>query len=251
MQKKKDGITMEKAFETPEINDNDLVYTYKEQYFTGFAPCFENGIYSLACCKGAKNGNGMRQNICNNFEKKGNIWVLAIAGGEIRCKGHNTSKIIYNPGDVIYLAKIEETFTWYEYSTSPKYKYRMDSYYVLKNDRVEWKNKIDKIHDTQADLEKDCGIGNVEVHSRAAADIFQNKKQILVSNEYYILEGNQPLSGNEKVLDVNRGFMYKEKKDLKCRTRALRNYIEKCKFFYYGGSNPFINSDKREESGCK
>ena len=95
----------------PDIRKEDSVYTYKERAFTGFAPCFQNGIYSLACCKGAKNGKGMRQSVCKAVDEGKTVWILAIAAWDIKRKDYNTSGILYEPGDAIYLAKIDHVCT--------------------------------------------------------------------------------------------------------------------------------------------
>ena len=98
------------------IGDDDLVFTYKERAFNGFAPCFDNGVYSLACCKGARNGNSLRQNACEKFLSGKTVWVLAIAAAKITDKGNNTSSIAYKHGDAIYLAKVDGVYTWKDYS---------------------------------------------------------------------------------------------------------------------------------------
>lgn len=54
---------------------------------------------------------------------------LDIAACDIRRKNYNKSGISYEPGDVIYLAKIDKVCTWEEYSTSSAYGKRRDSYY--------------------------------------------------------------------------------------------------------------------------
>ena len=197
----------------PHIKDNDIIYTYKEQAFNGFAPCFKNGMYSLACCKGAKNGKGMRQSICKAFESGKNVWVMAIAACDIKRKDYNISGIDYEPGDVIYLAKIDKVCTWDEYSSSINYSKRDDSYYVFRNGKVTWRNLINGRHDTPFDIERDCGIGSCSSTGTTEEYVFKNEKQILLAKEYYVFDKGQRLSGvvDFEELDVHRGYSFIEK----------------------------------------
>ena len=236
----------------PKIADNDLIYTYKERFFTGFAPCFQKGVLSLACCKGAKNGNGMRQSICKAIEAGNNVWLLSIASKDIIEKGHNFSGIHYAPGDAIYLAKISDTLTWMEYSTDSGYKLRKDSYYVLKDGRVDWKACIKKLHDTPEDKERDCGIGNCYSMGKTEEEIFTKEKQILISKEYYIFNNGHNIADNEKykVLNVIRGFSCTKKENID-RPILLRDFLcDNADFYCCKGINPFdvVKEDRR--SGC-
>ena len=211
----------------PRIADNDLIYTYKERFFTGFAPCFQEGVLSLACCKGAKNGNGMRQSICKAKENGNNVWLLSIASKDIIDKGHNCSGIHYAPGDVIYLANITDTLTWMTYSTCNKFKKRKDSYYVLKDDgKVDWKARIKDLHDKTEDKDRDCGIGNCYSRGKTEGEIFTTEKQILISEEFYIFNNGHNIADKEKykALDVKRGISYKKKGDLD-RPKLLQDFL--------------------------
>ena len=209
----------------PNINSEDIIYTYKEQVFTGFAPCFQDGIYSLACCKGAMNGKGMRQSICKTIDSGKTVWVMAIAGCDIKHSNNNTSGISYEPGDALYLARIDKICTWYEYSTLDNYCKRKDSYYVLKDGMVDWRKIQDNLHSNEINKLTDCGIGLRNLKGRTEADIFKNDKQILLAKEYYVFDKGQRLSGVDvyKTIDVNRGYSYIEKTK-PSRTSILKDF---------------------------
>lgn len=237
----------------PQIKDNDIIYTYKEQVFNGFAPCFQNGIYSLACCKGAKNGKGMRQSVCRSFASGKNVWVMAIAASDIKRDGNNISGIAYEPGDVIYLAKIDKICTWDEYSSSSDYYKRADSYYVFKNGKVTWKNLIKGRHDAPSDIERDCGIGACGSTGRTEEDVFKNDKQILLAKEYYVFDKGQHLSGVNayELLDVHRGFSFIEKGHLS-RASVLMEFLKKNHSFKFRSrSDPFKGSGISKGGGCR
>ena len=237
----------------PDIRRDDIVYTYKERAFTGFAPCFQNGVYSLACCKGAKNGKGMRQSVCRTIDEGKTVWILAIAAGDINRKDYNTSGILYNPGDAIYLAKIDRVCTWQEYSTDSVYSKRKDSYYVLKNGKVEWRSKVEKLHDTPEYKERDCGIGACNSNGRSEVEIFTTEKQILIASEYYIFNKGQQISANEKykMLDVTWGFKCNDGDGI-LRAEILNDFLqENNSFFCYSGTDPFNNPVVNKGGCCK
>ncbi len=237
----------------PQIKDNDIIYTYKEQVFNGFAPCFQDDMYSLACCKGARNGNGMRQSVCRSFASGKNVWVMAVAASDIKREGNNNSGIAYEPGDVIYLAKIDKVCTWDEYSTSSRYCKRDDSYYVLKDGKVTWRYKIEGRHDAPSDIERDCGIGACSPTGRTEEDVFKNDKQILLAKEYYVFDKGQRLSGVApyETLDVHRGFSFIEKGHLS-RANVLTEFLKKNHSFKFSsGTDPFKGTGIPKGGGCK
>ncbi len=234
------------------IDDNDLVYTYKEQFFTGFAPCFQGGTYSLACCKGAKNGRGMRQSICKAIKNNKNVWVLSIAGADIVRKFHNCSTIEYEPGDAICLAKIKDCLAWNDYSQEQEYMERIDSYYVLDNDKVTWREKIKGVHDTEDYLIRDCALGLSCSGKRTEANIFREEKQILIANEYYVFEDGHNISNSPelKELDVKRGFKCADTGEIS-RASILRSFVEKNQPFDWGWKDPFKEKCRQTHEGCK
>ncbi len=223
------------------IVEDDFVFTYKEQYFTGFAPCFEQNIYSLACCKGNKKHGGMRARICKLIESLKNnnsIWVVSIAGCDISKGEHNNSKVEYAPGDIIYMARISKeskSFSWSEYMQ--EYKRRSDAIYELKNGRIvpiknrKCKKCKQKIHD-ENNIASDCAteMGGSET------EIYTKFKQIITTEEFYIFNKGLKCEG---VLSVGRNYAYKDKGYAGERVASLKKLLEKPHEIKYKSKNPF------------
>ncbi len=164
------------------------------------------------------------------------------------------NKIDYEPGDAIYLAKIDQICTWQEYSTAKEFSHRKDSYYVLDHGKVKWsKNKEEGLHDKEADKVHDCALGPGNTKGRTAADVFRDDKQILIAREYYVFDKGQQLSGLKEfeTLDVARGFKCKDDGKVR-RVDALKAFLKKNHAFYYvSGMDPFEGVDKAKGGGCK
>ena len=231
------------------INENDLVYSYKEPWFTGFAPCFQDGLYSLACCKGSKNGSGMRNSIYNNSKEK-SIWILSIAGNAIQDKDHNESSILFGPGDALYLAKVKEIYTWKEYVE--KYPSRRDAIYTLSSGKVSRiKGKEEGIHTDNDDRIRDCALN---YKNWSESQIFSELKQIIVTDEYYIFSSGQKIP--DDTLDVNRGFTFRKSGETK-RIQALKSLVNSCSFITEKNPFPFQKTKKqvdcksKKQGGCK
>ncbi len=210
----------------------DILFIYIEQWFTGFAPCFEKNIYSLACCMGRKDNGGMKATACKLNSIGRNVWILSIAGkniGKTEKNGriHNCTNITYSQNDMIYLAKVENTFTWEEYYE--KYKGRRDAIYCYNGETMECVNLIDH---TINNAPTDCALKHKD---------YRNLKQILTSNHYYIFKSGNKLPDN---LVKNRNGAYK-----KNNPELLRDYIKESSIAYFC-KNPFIITDKFK-GGCK
>ncbi len=190
----------------PCIADDDLIYAYKEQWLTGFAPCFDKDVYSLACCKGKKNGGGLRDLACKNFAKGKNIWVLSIAGADIKANENNKTGIDYNPGDMISIAKVTDVKSWKEYSTEFSVSERRDSIYFYENGKMVWRANRYSDHPDGKYIETDC---------ETMVANYTEYKQILVSEEFYIFD-----AGYKACYDIKRGFSV-----WKNNPNVLRNYL--------------------------
>ena len=243
----------------PIIGENDLVYSYKEQWFTGFAPCFKDGLYSLACCKGGKKTGGMRVSLCNHFNEikeeiqqgKRSIWVISIAGNDIsktEDSTHHCCEKGYMPGDALCLAKITSVCSLAQYWKDHN-KERIDAIYNLINGKIEWQcnkaigghgeHKSDEQHNFKS---TDCAIG---YKGLSEEHIFQSLHQILISDEYYVFKPEKKICDT---LNIGRGWAYKGEG----RAKALKEFVEKnCDFAYTSGENPFINTSNNNTRGCK
>lgn len=163
------------------ICKDDILYVYKEQWFTGFAPCFYYQLYSLACCKGQMRRNSIR----HKFNKGNqNIWILSVAGKNIakntKKELHNTSKIKYAPGDLITLVKVKDLLSWKEYSEKYFGK-RADVIYTYdeNSNQMQWHDN--PYHNDRTMRKTDCG-DNIKDYA--------NIKQIVISDEYYLFKEN-------------------------------------------------------------
>jgi len=86
------------------------LYTYALTHDTGFAPCYDNGEYTLACCK-----PNLRVNLFNDPED--DVWVM----GYWRVRGDEVYPV--------FVAKIERVLRLEEYYDSGLYETRSDCIY--------------------------------------------------------------------------------------------------------------------------
>ena len=134
-----------------------IVFTYRVTHDTGFAPCVDNGILTLACCKGGTETvkRGLRYFIGRCFEE--NLQESA----EVYVSG------IYD-NRLLYIAKIYKAITMEEYFSNNEYKGRLDQIYRLNGETLERDPyKLKGVHDNE--------------HSNKC-DI--NGKYVLISNEF-------------------------------------------------------------------
>ena len=83
------------------------------------------------------------------------------------------------------MAKIDKVYTWKEYSTLSLFEERKDSYYVLRNGKVDWRKKIDGLHDDRDALEHDCALGLCCKKGVSEEDVFTNEKHTM-----YLIKGS-------------------------------------------------------------
>ena len=118
-----------------------MTYIYKYSLATdsGLAPCVENGLLSLACCKGGRK-NGIKTGI--------RYWI----GRRNKAGDYKTDKIyvlgMYH-GKFLYIARITDVVPMIEYhAVGSCYKGRNDDIYDVKNGKLIRNNKHvkDKVH---------------------------------------------------------------------------------------------------------
>lgn len=212
-------------------NKNDVLYIYIEQWFTGFAPCFDDNLYSLACCMGNINNGGMKASVCKNVNNGKNVWVLSVAGQKINItekKGdeHNCSDICYSPYDMICLANVNDTYTWEEYYD--KLKGRQDAIYRYNNGKIEC---VDSSVHTIENAKRDCALNHKDSH---------NLKQIFTSEYYYIFKAGNKLPVE---LTKNRNYTYKNN-----NPELIQKFISKNNIAFFC-ENPFDITIK-QKGGC-
>ena len=99
------------------------VYAYRIMVDAGFAPCYDNDLFTLACCKPIIRRTVGKKYMIGNYSRENPVWITAIGGSAY--KGHQN--------DWIYVAKITDVVTYHEYFTNPKYRERKDCIYVIDN----------------------------------------------------------------------------------------------------------------------
>lgn len=154
------------------------IYSYIIKSNSGFAPCFENNLFSLACCKRDLRRVVGRQYAANLASRDNPIWVCAIYGKT------NENKCI--PGSICYIAKITGIETYYHYFTKSEYSNRKDCIYEIYKEKWNseavtaemWKLRgTSKYHDRKNEQEIDW-------------DLYHKSKEcyVLLSNEFRFLE---------------------------------------------------------------
>ena len=157
-----------------------IVFTYRVTHDTGFAPCVDNGILTLACCKGGTETvqRGLRYFVGRFFEENLQENVGVYVSG------------IYD-NKLLYIAKIDKAITMKEYFNNKKYKNRLDQIYRLNGEVLERDpNRLKGVHDNE--------------HSNKC-DI--NGKYVLISENFVYL-GKDAIKVDEDILKFypkNRG----------------------------------------------
>ena len=163
------------------MEKSKLIFTYRMTLDTGFAPCVDNGLLTLACCKGGKEKYpcGLRFFI-------GRLWDYFNANPDERVE-------IYVSGifqeKLLYFAKITDVIEMKEYFSSKEYKRRLDQIYELDGNElkhIEGNNTHNDPHFIKCDI---------------------NGKYVLISNEFVYL-GKNAIEVNNDILGYypeNRG----------------------------------------------
>ena len=118
-----------------------ILYMYRLTSDTGLAPCVDNGLWTLAVCKGGQIRNG----------KPCNAGLRHKIGSEDQYKSKNIYVLGTYHNKFLYLARVTEVISMEEYFRT-RSKGRTDNIYSFKNgslDRNDFLRK-DKIH-TEAD----------------------------------------------------------------------------------------------------
>lgn len=157
-----------------------IIFTYRLTHDTGFAPCVDNGLLTLACCKGGTKTvkRGLRYFIGRFFEEnlQKNIEVY-ISG-------------LY-AGKLLYIAKIDKVIPMTEYFSKKEYEDRIDQIYRLDDEKLKRDaSKLKGVHDDE--------------HSQKCDE---NGKYVLISKEF-VYFGNKAIKLDESILchyPKNRG----------------------------------------------
>lgn len=115
------------------------LYVYALTCDSNFAPCFDNDMFSLACCKGGKNG-GMRTSVRNAKERGEDVYVLGVCSKTLSKEAtKNLNDIVDRDYKPIFFAKVDECVEYSDYyADNSVYKGRTDqrAYSVVKGEIV-------------------------------------------------------------------------------------------------------------------
>jgi len=171
------------------------IYTYRIVTDSGFAPCTDRDLFTLACCK-----RDMRRVIGREYIKhpekinKANpIWVVAVMAksnvGDDKGKPRPS-------GEWCYIAKITNIMTYIEYFTNDKFAYRQDWIYEIKSkDPLKWKhNQLHHYHEAEKDQNTDW-------------DKQHNSKEcyVLFSTQYRYLKADEAEECAQRFGNGNQG----------------------------------------------
>ena len=149
-----------------------IIFTYRLTHDTGFAPCVDNGLLTLACCKGGTENvkKGLRYFIGRFFEEnlQKNIEVY-ISG-------------LYS-GKLLYIAKIDKVIPMTEYFSKKEYEDRIDQIYRLDGEKLKTLQSIIKQFFktktmrwfTVKILIKKIGVNGFEIVSNKVTNKTENK----------------------------------------------------------------------------
>jgi hypothetical protein len=138
-----------------------VVYIYAMTNDTGFAPCIDNRLLTLACCKGGVKG-GMRMSAAREVESGNDVYVLGLCGKRIA----KTGNMLYRP---VYLAKIDKAILMEQYyAEGGLSEGRTDDVYELVADALEHKGGNLPHCDSEHTQAKDIG-GQYVLRSRQFA----------------------------------------------------------------------------------
>lgn len=159
------------------------IYSYRLTHFGGTAPCFDDGLMTLAICK-----RDMRRvigNLYNSEEfKKYNdeIWFLGIVGNTLA----NKKEFKDYKDRVIYAAKVTDVKEFYEYFADVSFKNRADVIYKKTHKKTELKSgdeffehKGSEIHNDSSLQKRDFDVGHKN-----------SKKYVLISKCYSFINSD-------------------------------------------------------------
>lgn len=115
----------------------NVFFIYKLTADTGLAPCIDDGLITLACCKGGS--SGLRHTIGEKIKseyKDRDIWVIAICGKSLGGP-EETNRIVM-------WGRVESVLTLEEYSV--QYPGRTDNLYSVRKGELIRNRKLSKVH---------------------------------------------------------------------------------------------------------
>lgn len=112
-----------------------ILYIYVMTNDTGFAPCIDNGLFTLACCKGGK--KGMRKSAAKEVLFGNNVYVLGLCGKQLAEREYKKNY------SAIYLVKIDKIIPMADYyKNGGLSEDRRDNAYKLTSGSLQHKGSI-------------------------------------------------------------------------------------------------------------
>lgn len=123
---------------------NKNVYCYLVAQDTGFAPCYDNSLFTLACCKPT-----IRKSIYKRFKDNNNLLNEGVYVIGVKHEDAPDEKDEYK-SRIVYIAKITQVLTFEEYFDDNNYESRADCIYKdIKTEEV-----IELLNNKNSNLEE-------------------------------------------------------------------------------------------------
>lgn len=161
-----------------------MIFSYRIAYDMGFAPCIDNNIFTLACCKGGQIRNG--KNIMTGLRYHVGQHYYRNPVDEIYLFG------IYKNG-MLYYARITDVLT-------------MDEYFSTRGKSV-YGDRTDQIYDAEAGiLKRNDLLPHIHPKGSRQNEQDRNGHYVLVSRQFTYFGKNAPVIDAEilRMLPKNR-----------------------------------------------
>lgn len=171
-----------------------IVYAYVMSHDTGFAPCYDNGVFTLACCK-PRIRKSVFGKLNDSGELKDDVWVIG-------AKHDGKPKSGIYKSHVVYIARITKVLRFEDYYTEDNF-YRSDCVYQkLKTE--ECKKAINRKDDLENMKKDKTRIKSSENPHYCKTDEFRKDISglcVLYSDDFYYFGGGEE-SRNQIFIDV-------------------------------------------------
>ncbi len=181
-----------------------VLYVYAMTNDSGFAPCVNNNLLTLACCKGGEKG-GMRTKAAEDFLHGNDVWIMGLCGKGLAGKDKDKE---YSP---IYLANITSVSDMISYYSINEYRNREDhkAYRVENGDLIATDFNP---HNKEAQEKDKCGkfvlLSNRFVYWGDVCGKEKKELANLIRNEFPGIFITDPRVSSKKGIDKHyRGYI--------------------------------------------
>jgi hypothetical protein len=125
-------------------DDKMKLYVYVMTCDDGTAPCIDNGLFTLSCCK-PDIRRCAREKDC----------VVGLAGKELK-----ESSGIDNIGKIVFMAEVTKKMPWIDYGKTPEFEGRSDNVYRWNEQDKKFERKnVAQLHESKEGMRKDVENG--------------------------------------------------------------------------------------------